>query len=533
MYRLMIVEDEPLTRDAIMKSIDFAAFDFEVVAVCEDGREAAEQYFNLLPDLVITDICMPFMTGLELADQIAKTGRGTRVIILTGYDDFQYAQKAINNQVSKYILKPITSHEFKEILEESKTILDEQQERRRQVDTAQRMLHINSPLVRDQVLNRLLHGIDDLGALANEMRSINISAGKAYYAVSILLIEQAPEAAQKLNVGQELLKFMIFNVVEEMTATVSDALAFTLPDGRTALLCGNDRQNALDEIRYALCGQIHDKIGQLFDIEVTAGMGKIVASLAQLKDSWTEAEHVLEYRSLVSASSILSAEDIKNQSRKFDWSQYEENLITQVRLQDEEKIAMLIEQLMLVLRLSYMSRSDIHFAFSRLADRLLHLLESDDHLSGPNLNLVLPDKNDTDYLRQLQVWLTQFCGDCVRYLRSTRQSSAKRLTAKATQYIRQHYDDNALSLYSLCNHLSVSMSYFSTFFKEETGKTFIEYLTDVRIEKAKDLLVNSDMMLYMIAERVGYENPAYFTVAFKKSTGMKPKEYRKSFNRRN
>src|SRR5659263_41326 len=147
MYKLTIVEDEPLARDAIMKSIDFAAYDFEVVAVCEDGQEAADKYKELLPDLVITDICMPFVSGLQLAGLIAEAGHGTRVIILTGYDDFNYARTAISNQVSDYILKPVTSKEFAEVLASSKKVLDEQAERRNQISSAQRMLYIVLSLI--------------------------------------------------------------------------------------------------------------------------------------------------------------------------------------------------------------------------------------------------------------------------------------------------------------------------------------------------------------------------------------------------
>ena len=102
----------------------------------------------------------------------------------------------------------------------------------------------------------------------------------------------------------------------------------------------------------------------------------------------------------------------------------------------------------------------------------------------------------------------------------------------AMEYIKENFSQSGLSLMTVCSYLSVSMSYFSIFFKENTGKTFIEYLTDVRMDKARELLANSDMMLYSIAEKVGYDTSAYFTVAFKKNNGMNPKEYRKTFGRK-
>jgi len=231
----MIVEDEPLARDAIMRSIDFVACDFEVVAICEDGREAAELYYKLLPDLVITDICMPFISGLQLAGLIAEAGHGTRVIILTGYDDFDYARSAISHQVSDYILKPVTSKEFAEVLANSKKVLDEQAERRNQISSAQRMLYIVSPLVRDQIMNRLVQGTVEPRSIETEAHSFGLATDKNFYILSLIELEDVGEATQLLNVSTELLQFMITNIVTELAGEGMGFFAFSLTDGKTAI----------------------------------------------------------------------------------------------------------------------------------------------------------------------------------------------------------------------------------------------------------------------------------------------------------
>lgn len=532
MYKLMIVEDEPLARDAIMRSIDFAACDFEVVAICEDGREAADLYYKLLPDLVITDICMPFMSGLQLAGLIAEAGHGTRVIILTGYDDFDYARSAISHQVSDYILKPVTSKEFAEVLANSKKVLDEQAERRNQISSAQRMLYIVSPLVRDQIMNRLVQGTVETRSIETEAHSFGLATDKRFYILSLIELEDVAEATKLLNVSTELLQFMITNIVTELAGEGMGFFAFSLTDGKTAILGTGDDEGILTRQLRDLCLHTHDTILQALKLPVTIGIGRMVVSLSQLKDSYNEALKCLNYKFLMPADYIIAPEDIKQQIRQFDFDKFKEEIFLQVRLQDEAKIHEYIENMIQTVQLSCMSKKDIQYEYSSIVNRLVSGLRSENANDSFGAGAPFPDENGADYLPRMKAWLENFCHDCVEYLRTERHGGVRRLSVMAMEYIKENFADSDLSLMTVCSHLCVSMSYFSTFFKENAGKTFIEYLTEVRMEKAKELLANSDLMLYAIAEKVGYENPAYFTVAFKKHNGMNPKEYRKAFGRR-
>lgn len=528
----MIVEDEPLARDAIMRSIDFAACDFEVVAICEDGREAADLYYKLLPDLVITDICMPFISGLQLAGLIAEAGHGTRVIILTGYDDFDYARSAISHQVSDYILKPVTSKEFAEVLANSKKVLDEQAERRNQISSAQRMLYIVSPLVRDQIMNRLVQGTVEPRSIEAEAHSFGLSTDKNFYILSLIELEDVGKATQLLNVSTELLQFMITNIVTELAGEGMGFFAFSLTDGKTAILGSGDDEGTLSRTMRSLCVNTHDTILKALKLPVTIGIGKMVFSLSNLKDSYSEALKCLDYKFLMPADYIIAPEDLKQQIRLFDFDKFKEEIFLQIRLQDEGKIQELVENMIQTVQLSSMSKKDIQYEYSSIVNRLISGIRSENENDSFEASTPFPDENGADYLPRMKTWLENFCSECVEFLRTERHGGVRRLSVMAMEYIKDNFADSGLSLMTVCNHLSVSMSYFSTFFKESAGKTFIEYLTEVRMDKAKELLTNTDMMLYSIAEKVGYENPAYFTVAFKKNNGMNPKEYRKTFGRR-
>lgn len=528
----MIVEDEPLARAAIMKIIDFAAYDFEVVAVCEDGQEASDQYFRLLPDLVITDICMPFISGLQLAGIIAGAGHGTRVIIITGYDDFNYARTAISNHVSDYILKPVTSREFADVLASSKKALDEQAERKNQISSAQRMLYIVSPLVRDQIMNRLVQGTVETQSIVNEAHSFGLDTDKKCYILSLIEIEDVAEATQQLNVSTELLQFMITNIVTELAGEGTGFFAFSLADGKTAILGCGDEDNILSRKLRLLCENTRDTIQQTLNLSVTIGIGKIVPNLSLLKESYSEAMKCLNYKFLMPVHTIIVPEDIRQQVRLFDFGKFKEEILLQIRLQDEVKINELIENMIQTVKLSNMSKKDIQYEYANIVNHLIAGLRSENENDNIEIDTVFPEETGSDYMLRMKAWLVNFCRECVEFLRTERRGSVKRLSVMAMEYIKENYADSDLSLMSVCNHLAVSMSYFGIFFKEKTGKTFIEYLTEVRMDKAKELLSNTDLMLYTVAERVGYENPAYFATAFKKNNGMNPKEYRKTYGRK-
>jgi len=532
MYKVMIVEDEPLARDAIMKSIDFAACDFEVVAVCEDGQEAADQYFKLLPDLVITDICMPFISGLQLAGLISEAGHGTRVIILTGYDDFNYARTAISSQVSDYILKPVTSKEFAEVLASSKKALDEQTERKNQISSAQRRLYIVSPLVRDQIMNRLVQGTVEPRSIVNEAQSFGLDTDKNVYVLSLIEIENVGEATRQLNVSTELLQFMITNIVTELAGEGTGFFAFSLADGKTAILGSGDEETVLYRKLKSLCENTRKTITQTLKLPVTIGIGKMVQSLSQLKDSYREALKCLEYKFLTPTGFIITPDDIKQQIRQFDFNKFKEEIFLQIRLQDEAKIHDLIENMIQMVQVSSMSKKDIQYEYGSIVNRLISGIRSENVSDSFTIETTFPEEDGSDYLPRMKDWLMTFCHECVAFLQTERHGGVRRLSVMAMEYIKENFNQSGLSLMTVCSYLSVSMSYFSIFFKENTGKTFIEYLTDVRMDKARELLANTDMMLYSIAEKVGYETSAYFTVAFKKNNGMNPKEYRKTFGRK-
>ena len=530
MYKLMIVEDEALARDAILKMIDFFKYGFEVVAVCEDGQEAAEAYFDKNPDLVITDICMPRMSGLQLAGLIHESGRGTPVIIITGFDDFNYARQAIKIQVANYILKPVTPSEFREVLTQARKKLDERQIQALAVQKAERQLHRTSPLVRDQILSRLVQGTFDPAELGEIGQEIGLDFSAGFYQVALVLPQHLQTDARRLGVNSQLLQYMVLNVTQELASGVQQITAFQLPDGRACLIGTMTDAMSLDLSLRSLAQRIWVTIRQVLETEISVGAGHLVQAPAQIHSSFLSAQLALDQLYRMPDQAILFAGDLKSPSTPVDLSAFEEQVILTVRLQEQKELEPAIAGLLKAIQSAALSQAEIRFEWNRLANRLLGLFPADGAINQlPDTSW--PPTDAQDALAAFNRRLQTLCLQCMACLGGQRNRENQRLGLLAQTYIKEHYADSQLSLMAVSNHANVSLSYFSQIFKEETGKTFVEYLTEVRMDKAKELLRSTDRMLYEIAEQVGYENPAYFTVAFKKQVGLSPRDYRKQFGK--
>jgi two-component system response regulator YesN len=530
MYKLMIVEDEALAREAILKMIDFKTHGFEVVAVCEDGQQAASLYDQIRPDLVITDICMPFISGLELADHIANTGRGTQVIIITGFDDFNYAKQAIKSKVTSYILKPVTPREFTEVLVEARKRLDERAEQQSQIAKAESLIHRSGQLVRDQILNRLVQGSASLDEITAEISEFGLDHRRPFFIIAIVQIDLAEQTRLKLQVTSQLLQFMVNNVVAELADAIPGFLPFQLADGRTALVGSDNDARRLSEQADRLGRLIHASLQQALKIKVTTGLGRTVASLAEVSQSFQSAQQSLGHKFRFATEPVLTPELVLQHDEAVDLTRLEDEIVRAVRLQDPAESTAGVRRLVQALPLATHSRADVQFTANRLAGRLASVVRSEPGLTPPANDFPGNAVEDSLYLDELSDWLTAHCLACIGQLSMLRNRDGQRLSIRALQYLQDHFADSQLSLMAVCNHLSVSLSHFSQVFKEETGKTFVEALTEIRMEKAKELLRSTNRMLYDIAEQVGYDNQAYFTVTFKKHVGLNPREYRKQFS---
>jgi two-component system response regulator YesN len=536
MYEVLLVDDEALVRDAISTNMKWGELGYHLAGTCKNGKEAMEFLDGSPVDLVITDICMPFVDGLSLSRHIYENHAETKVILLSGYNEFEYAKTAVKYQVMEYVLKPVTVAELNEILLRVKETLCEE---RRKKDSLKKLVlayQKNLPILRTRYLNQLVQGIHKGQSeimIHNKLKELNIDVTGQVFIIAILVVENTEEFLKLTpEATKELPAFIIFNILEEIACQDADTLVFQDINNATAiLLCGLSEAELLSKVNtmYESCRHI---VLENFKLGVTLGIGNVVNRLTKVHKSYETALAALEYRFLYGSGRALYIKDFEEMDlvKNMDIGDLVKKLTLAVKLDSEEEITKALTDIAARLRRLVLSPGRIYICVQNIIVALHNLLD--------NLNLAedgFPEKQNEllkvlyqkKTLEEVEELLREYCLHIGKILSEHRDSFCKKQAIIAKDYIEEHYGNTELTLQTMCSDLAISMSYFSTIFKRYTGETFIEALTKKRMQISMELLANTTFKVYEIAEKVGFADPHYFAITFKKFTGMTPKEYAK------
>ena len=531
-YRIILVDDEEEVRKSIIQKIQWEAIGFEVVGDAENGRDALEKLEALEPDVVLTDIRMPYMDGLALAEKVHQKYPSMKVVIFSGYDDFEYAQRAIKLEVTEYILKPVNAEELTILLKKIRRSLDEEIEQRRDVSRLRESYRSSLPIIREHFLNDLVHGGLEEDTISKKLVEYDIPiAAAGLWVVAVIHVEKEEIGAgnTSLHREKELIPISVRQLVEEKLSgycrfaacSVSSELAVI------AALDGEESKNGFID----LLGDICRESRRVLEVPITVGIGCGSDSLTGINRSFKSAMNALGYAAIVGTGSTIYINDVEPVSRgklQFDGTD-ESRLITAVKFGPEENIRGVIGELV-----GKMEEAPVHFRQYQayllgIVNTLTQLVQQYD------LDLSEMFGTEMDYFEiftnrpkreDLQSWFLDAALRMNRAMNEARDNTTRNVIREARQYIQDHYQDPELSVEKICSHLHLSPAYFSTIFKKETGQAYIAYLTELRLNKAVELLNTTDDKTYLIAARVGYQEQNYFSYVFKKRFGVSPTKYR-------
>jgi two-component system response regulator YesN len=532
MYKLIIVDDEAVVRNGLKTTINWKDHGFELIGDYTNGREAWEAVEQHKPDLVISDICMPFMDGLELSSLIMTNYPYIKVIILTGYDEFEYAQQAVRLKVSDFILKPITAQEMRKQLDKAKLEMDEQMQIREDISKLYNQLNQSLPFLKERFLERMVVSGIGQQELEERFRYFFLPLLMPRYLVMVFDIDDFGERShQTTNYNDlELLRFAGFNIVEEILIRENGILFRTREERMVALISDISEENLLYEKGFRIAEEARHQIEKFLKFTVTVGIGTSCDTSEQLPDSYRNALSALDYRFLFGKNRVLSLSDIEGmpavtRKRTDDWDRKIASAVKTGSLQD---VDLLIEQLVLDLK-SYIQIEACYLQIKKVVLTLMNTVQElgvfEENLAAGQ-RVLFTDIYKIKTLDDIKMHLKEFVGQAITAIAENRNNLTNRQIIRAVSYIEEHYSDEKMSLQDLCRHVLMSTSHFSLVFKQHTGETFIEFLTKTRIEKAKELLLHTTLKFYEIAAKVGYADPNYFSILFKKHTGKTPKEYR-------
>lgn len=514
MYKILLVDDEKIVLNAISDIIDWNSFGFDC-PVCANNGEHALQIINsgFSPNVVITDICMPRMNGLELAENLDEVLPDCTVIVLSGHDDFSYVQKALKLKIFDYILKPITPNELIAVLQNVRGYLYEND-----TEYEKNILHAYH-------MNRVLTSnscrLDVVQSLFNPYKITELDN---FVVINIDISSNHSNTIHEIDVN----RYSLFNVVSEVSAQSNNIACTQMNNGTTSLiLC-----ISADSNYKSLVSRLLEKIISIFKITVKLPISSSVSSLIDtalaLPDAYKQAKDGLEYKFLNEHYSILFCDEIdtsiSNNSLSLD---YHKKIILAIENSNKSQAQALTNDLFEEMKSSLFT---YNHCISYINMLLLSMSSKIETILGTT------SSRDFDYISSttsqdintLKSAVLSIIDNCFDMLECSKNTNTDMQINKSKQYIEDNYKMPKLSLKDISDHIELSPSHFSALFKSKTNMTFIEYLTKIRIEKAKQLLSYTDKKSYEIAYEVGFSDPHYFSLVFKKYTQKSPKEFREN-----
>lgn len=529
-YRVLLVDDEEEIRSGVGSKIDWKGLGFELVGEAENGEEALELADSLRPDLVMTDIKMPYMDGLTLCSHLARRFPAAKLVVFSGFDDFEYAKQAIRFKVSEYILKPINAAELTSVLQKLRVQLDAEREERRNLEALRRRYQESLPVLREQFYTRLLDGrvppqrVRELAARYDvRLDGESWTAALAHF--------DLPGGEEPGPIGPgELLPLSVQQLIDENLDLPGCTFKTCLYNDTVAVIAGFSATSGILSFLDAL-GRICKLARSYLGLRLTFGVGSPCSGPHDLKIPAAEARSALDYRVLVGAGRVIYIDDLEpDRSARLAFDEADErDLAGAIKLGGEEEIHAVIDRLMRRVQDSRLPLAECQCFFLELVSCLIRLSRADSlnltEVFGPDFSgtALLTDFNSPGDLGR---WCTARCLRIRELIRRQRSDSTRRTVEKACSYIGENFSDGSLSVERLCEYLHLSPAYFSTIFKRETGMSFTNYVTNIRMEAAARLLRDTDDKTYLIAEKTGFVDANYFSYVFKKHFGLSPSRYR-------
>lgn len=534
--KVFLVEDEMVIRRGIKNSIDWEKEGYIFCGEASDGELAYPMIIKEKPDILITDIRMPFMDGLELCKLLKKELPNIKILILSGYDEFDYAKEAIRLGVTEYLLKPISSGKLLEALNGVSESIRREKEDKDLVRKYMEEMRENTEHEKQKFFEQMIAGnLSMADALETGKKyEMNLSAG-----MYNLLLFRFTLGEENRKSG-ELLGEAEY-AIEKLTERLEYVFEFQRGVEGWAFLLMADNEEQMSERVKELSKDLEEIMKNYSTIAYFGGIGQPVARLRELEESFREAERALAARFTMELNRIISVEDIRMAQNvdtldDIEITSFGEIEKTRTMLEKflnngaEDEIDEFVdvyinelpeENLKSVLMRQYiiMDAYIVMMSFCEKIEGIEGEMQAQSEELKNSMKTIQTLEEIKNYIRML---LKKIIG--VRDTISGRRYSD--IIEIAKDQIRKTYMSDEISLNTIAAEVGMSPSYFSSIFSKEMGKTFVEYLTEIRMDRAKELLMCSSMKTSEIGYEVGYKDPHYFSYIFKKTQNCTPKEFR-------
>lgn len=535
MLKVFLVEDESIVREGLRDNIPWEQYGYRFVGEASDGEMALSMIQKLKPDVLLTDIKMPFMDGLSLSRIVHQEFPDMKIIIISGYDDFEYARQAIQVGVEQYLLKPITRANLQKVLSELKVKIELEREQRNYQEKYQAESREHEQFVRTNFFIKVFEGRMPVQEIYEEAGKLSLKLNSPCYNLLMLKLQERRggensgyESEEFARKREELLHYFL-RYPEYLTIRWNINTYCILVKSGTEQI-REFTQRCLDNIE-----RICKPTEEIF--EWYAAVGEPVERLSLLAECYEGVSHLFAYRFLMPEVHIFTKEvaetyvprEVSGKIGDIDSAKVDPELIRDFLARgNREEIGDFVNNYLLGIQEAVKSRLfqnylafHIHFAAMAYVESLgydkkeLLALLGEEQIQEVNLGF-----------EELSAYIRRILEAAMELRDRESDNQSRRILKKALEYIEDNYQQESLSLNSAANEVGVSANYFSAIFSQAMQLTFVEYVTQKRMEKAKKLLRQTEKHSGDIALEVGYKDPHYFSFVFKKTQGCTPREYR-------
>ncbi len=521
-YKVLLVDDDEEIRSGVASFIKNCTLNLELVAQAENGADGLDLAEMLRPDIVLTDIKMPYMDGLTFCKKLRGILPAAKLVIFSGFDKFEYAQKAIEMNVSRYILKPINSEELQNVIIEVCTEIENERASQRDRAVLRRLYEKSLPVLRETLIVRMLDGRISQQEASASAQNYELELPKGCWALS--LIKSTVQENEELTLVS--IKSFIEKHIEFDENTIYYMVQYT--NCIALLVYIGEKENVFKVTNEVT--RICNLAKTYLDNPIISGIGRAHSDIYGMNKSCEEAQSALRY-AILSEQKVVYIGDLEPKGNKIitldDLT--EKQLVSNIKIGNEQDVRATCKVLTSMLQTVSNDLMQSRLFFLELVTCLLRLVrtfsENPAKVFGDNFE-GLVELTDFASLESAMDWYFECCMNLQLIVQTNRTDSNSHKVEQAKQYIEQNFRDPMLDVDAMCAHLHMSPAYFSTIFKKQTDMNFTAYVTNVRMEEAIKLLQNTDDKTYEIAEKIGYVDPNYFSYVFKKKYGVSPSKYK-------
>lgn len=526
-YSLLIADDDEITREGIRKYLLKSFPLLESIRTAKDGQEAFALFEEHQPDIVLTDIAMPRCDGLELVEHLHQNGYYPKVVILSAHENFSYAQNAVRLGVGDYLIKPVMPAQIREILQK---LLDELEQHSTFLNNISDMMNKyqeNLPVLRERFFHSILHEDFSENQILEKARLVDLDLSGSAYTTAVL--RMTSPVLEHASLAEKFANFL---------STVIDAMFppeikvhYTMANSSDAVLViisgDGDTRKLFRTVNTSL-NRLLSSAKKYTNLCVSGALGRQYKSAGDIRKSYQEAMNALTSENGKATGSIRNYEDIspgRDLYFRMD-GELENSLLQSVKYQSYARCLELIDQMgEQAENCRGMKFEYIKTYFLKVTVLILRDLQNynDGRVDfNVDFNCLLSTAN----LEACLVWFKLFVNNVVESYQRLNREKGSSLVNRAKHIINDNIANSDFNIDEVASVLYISSNYLRQIFRQQTDESFVEYLTRIRMEKAMDLLKNSNMKIQDIADSTGFSNQRYFAVCFKKHFGKTPTEFR-------